>query len=99
MRSEACNWNILVPIRHEHFHVGRESVAENHIDQFVAGESWNARRSYQVDPNERRRTRKRDCLEVGVSEMEAVVRWSVVLNEGGEAVGTDSAKKGKLVEG
>ena len=78
---------------------GGEAVAGEHIDQVLAGESWNARRSYQVDPNERRRTRKRDCLEVGVSEMEAVVRWSVVLNEGGEAVGTDSAKKGKLVEG
>ena len=64
----------------EDFGVGVKAVAWKHADQVIAGEGRNARRVHQVDRDERRRRRERDCFKVGVVETVGIARWSVVLD-------------------
>ena len=71
----------------EDFGFGGKAVAWKHADQVIAGEDGNARRVHQVDRNERRRRRKWDCFKASAAEMVNVVRWLVVVDEGGKAVG------------
>ena len=73
----------MVSMGDEDFGFGGKAVAWKHADQVIAGEDGNARRVHQVDRNERRRRRKWDCFKASAAEMVNVVRWLVVVDEGG----------------
>ena len=50
--SKARERGALPAIRDEDLGFGGETVAGKHVDQVLAGESWNARRTHQVDVDE-----------------------------------------------
>ena len=53
--SKAREWDALSVIGDEDLGFGGEAVAREHVDQVLAVESWNARRTHQVDRDEGRR--------------------------------------------
>lgn len=89
---------VLVAIGDEDFGFGGNTVvAGEHVDQVVAGKSWNTRRANQVGRDERRRRRrKQNYVHAGELEVEGVSGWSVVVDEGRKAFGAGNETREKV---
>lgn len=77
-------------VRRRQKHLCRRSDRRGGVDQVVASDCLNARRTHQVDLDGIRNRLKRDCLNAAVSEVEYVTWGSGVWDEGGNAVAVEN---------